>query len=335
MQQPPDISPHRLAACLQEKYALRVRDMEFLPVGADLNTAAFRVTTTHGTLYFAKLRLAKFKPLMVELPAWLASRGVEGIIAPLTTVDGRLWAELEDAQVVLMPYIAGRDAYEVALTAVQWQGFGRVVAQVHSLPLPTSLEQALNREADTPDWCARLRGLLTQKPWQAAEDDLADKLGAYLLTHGEVLQELIQRTGELGAQVRRKNLPLVLCHADLHPGNLHIDGQGRVYLIDWDDPLLAPRERDLMFVGGGQGFAGATPGFEQRHFYGGYGDHPVDADARSYFRGKRVVEDIVLFAEAILDPRVGQLNREQSFEYLKNNFAPGGMLQAAMPGWEG
>ena len=30
-----------------------------------------------------------------------------------------------------------------------------------------------------------------------------------------------------------------------------IDGKGDLYIVDWDAPIMAPKERDLMFIGGG------------------------------------------------------------------------------------
>ena len=49
------------------------------------------------------------------------------------------------------------------------------------------------------------------------------------------------------------NIPtlFVLCHSDIHGGNILIADTGELYVVDWDDPILAPKERDLMFIGGG------------------------------------------------------------------------------------
>jgi spectinomycin phosphotransferase len=43
----------------------------------------------------------------------------------------------------------------------------------------------------------------------------------------------------------------VLCHGDPHLGNLLHEGADVVSLVDWDDVVLAPRERDIMFLRGG------------------------------------------------------------------------------------
>ena len=55
---------------------------------------------------------------------------------------------------------------------------------------------------------------------------------------------------ELGKWAR---LPLVLCHADLHAWNVLLDTDRQLWLVDWDETILAPKERDLMFVVGGIG----------------------------------------------------------------------------------
>jgi Ser/Thr protein kinase RdoA (MazF antagonist) len=51
----------------------------------------------------------------------------------------------------------------------------------------------------------------------------------------------------------------VLCHADLHTWNVLVDSVGDLWIADWDEAVLAPRERDLMFVVGGIGHGLVTP----------------------------------------------------------------------------
>jgi len=63
----------------------------------------------------------------------------------------------------------------------------------------------------------------------------------------------------------------ILCHADIHAWNLLIDVNGRLYIVDWDTLIFAPKERDLMFVGAGLGGNGHSLQEEETLFYQGYG----------------------------------------------------------------
>ena len=73
------------------------------------------------------------------------------------------------------------------------------------------------------------------------------------------IDHLVRRAGELALALQARPLEFVLCHSDVHAWNLLISTDGELYIVDWDNPILAPKERDLMFIGGG-----VEPGLEQR-----------------------------------------------------------------------
>ena len=52
----PDLQDERIVACLQKEFGVPVAQVAFLPLGADLNTAVYRVVAEDGTPYFLKLR---------------------------------------------------------------------------------------------------------------------------------------------------------------------------------------------------------------------------------------------------------------------------------------
>ena len=56
MLEKPDIPDELIISCLQEEYGLLIVRLEFLPLGADLGTAVYRVLTDDGASYFLKLR---------------------------------------------------------------------------------------------------------------------------------------------------------------------------------------------------------------------------------------------------------------------------------------
>jgi hypothetical protein len=123
-------------------------------------------------------------------------------------------------------------------------------------------------------------------------------MAALLKSRREMVVGAIERADDLAKAMASRSMEFVLCHCDLHPGNLLIDLGGAVFIIDWDYPMLAPKERDLMFIGGGQGF-------------------------------KPYVADITVESERILSSKLSAADRAQSLQYLGFYFLPGCTLEVA------
>jgi spectinomycin phosphotransferase len=99
--------------------------------------------------------------------------------------------------------------------------------------------------------------------------------------------------------------------------------------VDWDNPILAPKERDLMFFGAGM--AGAQPGGrEDRLFYRGYGPTQVNPVALVYYRYERILQDIAEFCKQLLLTTTGGEDRELAYTYFTSSFLPGNGIEAAI-----
>ena len=133
----------------------------------------------------------------------------------------------------------------------------------------------------------------------------------------------------LAAELEARPLDTVVCHADLHAGNVHLAASGDLYLVDWDNPVLACKERDLMSVGGGLFGDWYAPEEEERLFYQGYGPAAIDWAALAYYRYERIVQDLAAFCEQIFASDEGGEDREQSLHYVRANFRPGGTIAQA------
>jgi len=94
---------------------------------------------------------------------------------------------------------------------------------------------------------------LTFLPFESepSGDDIALKLIAFIKKHSMTIHRLVDRAEQLGKQIQDHTQKFVLCHSDIHGGNVLMDGNDIIYIVDWDDPIMAPKERDLMFIGGG------------------------------------------------------------------------------------
>ena len=120
MLEKPDIPVTRIAACLQAAYGVTAVQIIFLPLGADQNTAVYRIETNDETACFLKLRSGVFEETAVALPQFLHDQGIRQIIAPLPTKTGQLCTKLDNFTAILYPFVDGRNGREVKLSAAQW-----------------------------------------------------------------------------------------------------------------------------------------------------------------------------------------------------------------------
>lgn len=116
----PNLKDEEIIACLQNAYGLTVEKITFLPLGADFNTAIYRVITTDGTDHFLKLRSGKFLEASVSVPKCLADLGIKQVIPPLETKTGQLWTSLASFKAILYPYVEGRNGVDTKLSGDQW-----------------------------------------------------------------------------------------------------------------------------------------------------------------------------------------------------------------------
>jgi spectinomycin phosphotransferase len=325
----PDISDEYISACVQTAYGLRVAAIAFLPLGADVNTAVYRVTAADGTAYFLKLRSGAFDETSVTLPRFLGDQGIPHIITPLSTSSGQLWANLDNIKVILYPFIAGRNGYEVDLTDQHWIEFGAALKRIHSVVLPSALSSRIQRETYAPKWREIVKAFMARIETEVYADPVAAQLTAFLQAKRAEVLDLVERTERCAQALQDHSPEFMLCHSDLHAGNILIEDSGAFCLVDWDAPLLAPKERDLMYAGGGQFANRRTPDEEERLFYRGYGLTQIDHDALAYYRYERIVEDIAVECEQIFSTLDGGADREQALRWLMSNFEPQGALAIA------
>ncbi len=329
MLEKPDIPVARIAACLQAAYGITAVQIIFLPLGADQNTAVYRIETANETAYFLKLRSGAFNETAVTLPHFLHDQGIQQIITPLTTKTGQLWARLDAFTAILYPFVNGRNGREVKLSAAQWITFGAALNKLHTLTVPPAIRAHLRQEAYAPRWREMVRMFLERVQSDVYDDPVALELAAFLLSRRVEILDLVRRAEQLAESLAREPLELVLCHADVHASNVLVDGRDTLYIVDWDDPALTPKERDLMFIGGAQGFVGYNAQEEEALFYQGYGSVTINPRALAYYRYERIIEDIALFCEQLLSSNEGGQDRAQSLRYLVSNFLPDGTIDAA------
>jgi len=116
--------------------------------------------------------------------------------------------------------------------------------------------------------------------------------------------------------------------SDLHARNVLLRSDDELVIIDWDEPILAPKERDLMFVGGGVGGIWNDPR-EADRFYKGYGPAEIDAVALAYYRYERIVADLAAYGERLFGTHGSPEDWELSLRKVMDVFSPNNVIEIA------
>jgi spectinomycin phosphotransferase len=161
------------------------------------------------------------------------------------------------------------------------------------------------------------------------DDAIQRELALFWHSRRDKIRKLIDTTDRFGAQLSQISLPFVLCHADLHTWNVLLDTDKQLWVVDWDETILAPKERDLMFVIGGIG-QGLVKSNETMRFLEGYGDTAINRQALTYYRYAWAVQDIAAYAETVfLLPDVGDEVRSDAVRGFIDLFSPGNIVAIA------
>jgi spectinomycin phosphotransferase len=328
MLEKPNLADEKIIACLRDAYGLPIAEITFLPLGADAYAGVYRATTTDSTPYFVKLRSRNFETISVDVPKFLSDSGIPQIIAPIATLSGTLSAQLGEFHVILYPFIEGVNGWQVALSETQWNIFGQTLKHIHTLALPHILADHIPRETYSPYWRERVRQFQAQAENTVFAEPVAAGLAQFLKQKKRDISHLIQRAEDLGAILQDQATDNVLCHSDIHLGNLLISDE-TFYIVDWDQPILAPKERDLMFIGGGIGNGQFSPQQEETLFYAGYGQTDIDPVALAYYRYERIVQDFAAYSEEILLTDEGGEDRPEGLRRVMSQFQPSAVIDMA------
>ena len=319
----PDIQDASIIAAVGDVFGLEITQVTFLPLGADFSAAVYWAVAAGGVAYFLKLRQGNFDEVAVAVPRFLQTYGLAAVMAPIPTTGGQLWTELDGFKLILYPFVEGHDGRDVELSERQWRDLGAALRAIHSSRLPSDLARCTQRETYSPRWRAILKAALARCADKEYDDPPAARLAALLKAKRQEIERIVGQAERLAVPLRRHPRPFVLCHTDIHALNVILGADDSLFIIDWDNPLLAPKEHDLMFMDGSSDEAMWRNPREDL-FYQGYGQTEVDPVALAYYQTERVVEDIAVTCEMVFsgagsgDPRVS--DREQGVQFVVNRF---------------
>jgi spectinomycin phosphotransferase len=324
MLEKPNIPDELLRVCLQEHYNITAGEIEFLPLGLDSRAGVYRVVSEAGTTWLLKVKSGLLYEASCFVPHYLAGQAISSVVAPLPAKSNTLWTRLQDWTLLLYPFIEGISGWKTPMSDAAWKETGRTFKQIHQATLPAEFLNSVRKETFNPqeyvDWIGAF-----ERQHLAAPGGSNNQRALYAgwLTHQSSIRTLLNRLKKLAHLLQEQPGPFVICHADLHPGNLIRSQSGRVFVIDWDDVMLAPRERDFLFIKEGS-VLGEAP------FFQGYGTIEIDRVALTYYRCERVIQDLIECAKNVFfRDDLGEETGNQAVELFCDILGEGGEAETA------
>jgi spectinomycin phosphotransferase len=328
-----------LSAWVRQDFGVEITTLSSVEHGADEAAQLWRGSGTDGGSYAVKLSGAG-TPAGLIVSAHLAEHGVAGVTHPLMSRRRQPWSEREHLRLSVVPWVSEARALEGEMSAAHWTSYGALLAKVHATAVTEKLAAALPREDHTHEQAASTARALDSALRLAAEgpeaggrtvDALVQALAQEWCAAGGRVLALLEQADTLGRELQARKAPNVVCHGDPHLGNVLIGQHERVWLIDWDDSVLAPRERDLIFVLGGVLAFAPVSEQQQSWFFEGYGDTDLDPIRLTYYRCARALEDLAYPAAQIVDMhRSTDRERADALSIVRGVLSPTGLVNLAL-----
>jgi spectinomycin phosphotransferase len=175
-----------------------------------------------------------------------AKVGIRNIAHPVATSYGQMRIPIGDFHVALFDWVSGRTAQEQKLTDQQLERFGELLARIHQSK--TVIGEYQVRENFAIPFKDRFLAIFNEmSKITGGSTKYRTQLRLFLEPHRQKFRREFETLERLQCKVKTMDLEFVNCHGEPSPGNVLASEDGEIHLIDWDDPICAPKEKDLLF----------------------------------------------------------------------------------------
>lgn len=283
--------------------------------GTDTSAVVWRLVDDAGTAWAVKWTTRATRT-GTRLVASMAAAGLSSTPATRPTDDGRRRSRRAGGRLGLTLWSPGEDAATVGLDLEGWRAYGALLADVHShaFPLPARKQGAR-------------RGIRRRRRRYRAEIRALDAVAA--AAESEVVSlwrdarprvDLLLRGTRLVPSTPGDPVP---CHGDAHLGNVLVEGDGTLRLVDWDEAVVGPRELDLHLVVFPVLFEPTTS--DQLDAFGrGYGPVEVDEQRMVKYACIRALEDLTSTMRAAVSADGDGPERDETLRVFTGILGPTG-----------
>lgn len=304
---------------LSTAYGLPLQTTTFFPEGED--SYGYVITSETGEKYFAKASTSVPNSCL-QVAFHLRHRGnIPGIVAPLETQERTLSISWQGFRVSLFPFIEGKSRWAMwkvgkDFTDTELSQAGALLATIHECADVIASNNPTVAKYDLP-LRHELHTVLEAPEQIPPRNRYQKQLLEGLTQHRSEILQTIERYDSLGRAAEALQTPFVVTHGDPTPGNLILDTENRLHLIDWDGVCLGPPEKDLV------SFTGER--FEmvlERYLIERQGNVSLYADIFGFFIYEWTINEIRDYGTKILLKNNDEKQNEYDWESLQDYLPP-------------
>jgi len=268
------------------------------------------ITTTQGEKYFVKKvkRSELVEGIIKGLPVLneLQKLGIENVNYPIPTKDGSLYILEDNSIIVVFSYILGSATFNFNKPK-----FFKLLASIHTIT--PQVKTPLRKETFDISYKDKVEAYMDLGLNREPKDQIERETNKGMNKHTEELHNYWMEFVQLAEKCETKQGSFVLTHGDA-AGNVVMDLRGNVYIVDWDEIMLAPPERDNWFHL--DPIAKITFLPEYRKYVPKY---TPDKEFFKYYLYNRFFEDLYGFLEGIYDSSFPKEKRQSYLKGLNND----------------
>lgn len=245
LDEPADLHAQEISAGLRDYWGIVATDVSYLPMGH--GSCNWVAEVADGLKWFIKADHADssaFHQAAYRTASELHDAGLGFVHAAIRDRAGVLRRRISPTwELAVFPFIHGRNPD--FRSSVDRTRIADAVGRLHAhVPVP----------AEAMRWSpgfrqAQLRDLLANeldRPW--TEGPYGEGSRALITESVAEIEELFRLHDRLVERLFASDERWVITHGEPHGGNTMLDTAGQMHLIDCDDMMLAPRERDLWLL---------------------------------------------------------------------------------------
>jgi spectinomycin phosphotransferase len=319
-----------ISEIIASEYGISVSSIEHLNIGFDGNTMVYKLHSFDEKKYFLKIRTQNFTESSLNIPVWLSKNNwFKNIINPVETIDKKLYVEKSSQYMIVFPYINGHSGGDVPLTKDQFIEFGKFMNYLHTTKYPEEQLNSIPIEEYNQKYRKMVKKYLGNIKEKVHSDPIILEFLDTLEINRNTIIGLLNFLNMAVNEISHSRQNLCLCHGDIHANNIFID-ENDFYIVDWDTIIMAPKEKDLMFIGGGVGGKWNSEE-EVINFYKGYGQNTkIDNELLKYYRCERIIQDIYEFYHEIIGSKYDMEKRKLCLKHFKSQFEPKNVVEIGL-----